>query len=90
MTTEVVKRAFMGSNSKNFRYGITVEDEFYSKEDIEKMDITQCKMLMAMCESMKDIKRVLSWKREDDVFGILESYVNNLEISMNYKPYKAR
>ena len=36
MNAEIVKRAFI--SSKNFRYGVTIEDEFYSKEDVIKMN----------------------------------------------------
>lgn len=90
MNTEIIKMVLCPSEKRNSMLGVYIDDEFISRNDIIKMNSSEAKMLMAMCESIEDIKRVLSWKREDDVFGILESYVNNLEISMNYKPYKAR
>lgn len=88
MNTETIKTSLCPQEKRNLLFGIYIDDEFFSKNDIIRMSISEAKMFMAMCDSMKDIKRVLSWKREDDVFGILESYVNNLEISMNYKHYK--
>lgn len=81
MNDEIVKRAFI--SSKNFRYGVTIEDEFYSKEDIMKMSIDQCKMLMAMCDDIKDVERVVNYKRATDHLGILESKLNELYLSMN-------
>lgn len=81
MNDEIVKRAFI--SSKNFRYGVTIEDEFYSKEDIMKMNIDQCKMLMAMCDDIKDVERVVNYKRATDHLGILESKLNELYLSMN-------
>lgn len=81
MNDEIVKRAFI--SSKNFRYGVTIEDEFYSKEDIIKMNIDQCKILMAMCDDIKDVERVVNYKRATDHLGILESKLNELYLSMN-------
>lgn len=81
MNDEIVKRAFI--SSKNFRYGVTIEDEFYSKEDIIKMNIDQCKMLMGMCDDIKDVERVVNYKRATDHLGILESKLNELYLSMN-------
>ena len=90
MNSDAVKMMFCPPDKRNSLLGVYIDSEFFSKNDIGKMSISETKMLMGMCETMKDIKRVLSWKRKDDVFGVLDSYVNNLEISMNYKPYKAK
>lgn len=65
-------------NNRNFRLGITIEDTFYSREEIKELSIEEAKMMMSQCENLKDCERIVNWKSEQDIFGILVSKLNYL------------
>lgn len=64
------------------RFGVEVDGEFFTREQVKGMSIDECKMLMSQLEDMKDLEKVAMWKSDDDELGILESYVGELYTSI--------
>ena len=49
---------------------LEIEEEKYTKEDLQNMNFEQLKMLVAFCETEEQIKTVIKWSGN----GILESH----------------
>lgn len=59
--------------------GIKIDDEIYSKNNIQKMTTEELKMLVGFCEKITDCRKVANWSNNQEI----KDYVDNLEGRIN-------
>lgn len=67
------------SNQITRKIGVEVEDTFYSKEEIIRMDFNSLKMFLSFIEDVKTLDKICQWHSEEAV-----DYSQELQRTLNY------